>query len=219
MYGQFRPSDPAYSAVRSQPSAPYSYVRRSVVTQSRRIVFCTDKSLLSLKIDCFVNTSPCDLFTLAFGQCKASPVTVRTPCRRFHPHSHHAADQVCDFALFCTLISACCRIRFAYAMYRLPPIASFRPCCYQQRPCNSDCLPPYRGDTCFSQQAGFARFAGQTKEGILFTECPRNHKFFCNSLFGFLFPVLLNLGFLFIYGFFFSGRFLFGSLFAWGLFT
>jgi hypothetical protein len=31
-----------------------------------------------------------------------------------------------------------------------------------QRPCDSDCLPPGRGDACFFQQAGFARYAGQT---------------------------------------------------------
>ena len=30
------------------------------------------------------------------------------------------------------------------AMYCSLPIASFRPCRYQQRPCNSDCLPPGR---------------------------------------------------------------------------
>jgi voltage-gated potassium channel len=47
-------------------------------------------------------------------------------------------------------------------MYCSLPIASFRPCRYQQRPCNSDCLPPGRGDACVPQ-AGFARHAGQTK--------------------------------------------------------
>ena len=41
--------------------------------------------------------------------------------------------------------------------------ASFRPCRYQQRPCNSDCLPPGRCDACLPQ-AGFARHAGQTKK-------------------------------------------------------
>jgi len=43
------------------------------------------------------------------------------------------------------------------------PIASFRPCRYQQRPCNLDCLPPGRGDACFFQQTGWTRHAGQTK--------------------------------------------------------
>ena len=44
------------------------------------------------------------------------------------------------------------------------PIASFRLCRYQQRPCVSDCLPPGRGDARFLQQAGFARYAGQTQK-------------------------------------------------------
>ena len=30
------------------------------------------------------------------------------------------------------------------------------------RNCDSDCLPPGQGDACFFQQAGFARYAGQT---------------------------------------------------------
>jgi hypothetical protein len=48
-------------------------------------------------------------------------------------------------------------------MYRSLPIASFRPCRYQQRPCDSDCLPPDRGDASLTL-AGFARHAGQTKK-------------------------------------------------------
>ena len=58
-----------------------------------------------------------------------------------------------------------CRIRFACAMCRSLPITSFRPCRYQQRPCDSDCLPPDRGDARFFQRAGFAIYAGQTKKG------------------------------------------------------
>ena len=50
-------------------------------------------------------------------------------------------------------------------MYRSLPIASFRPRRYQRRPCDSDYLPPDRGDACFFRQAGFASFAGQTKRG------------------------------------------------------
>lgn len=68
-----------------------------------------------------------------------------------YPQSHHGADQVSGFALFCTLAHPFCRIRFAFAMYRSLPIASFRPCRCQQRPCNSDCLPPGRGDACVPQ--------------------------------------------------------------------
>jgi hypothetical protein len=88
----------------------------------------------------------------------------RKPCEQCHPQSHHGTDQVSGFALFCTLTLPSCRIRFAFAMYRSIPIASFRPCRCQQRPCNSDCLPPGRGDACVPQ-AGFARHAGQTKKG------------------------------------------------------
>jgi hypothetical protein len=87
----------------------------------------------------------------------------RVPCERCHPQTHHGADQVPGLALFCTLTLPSCRIRFAFAMYRSLPIASFRPCRCQQRPCNSDCLPPGRGDACVPQ-AGFARHAGQTKK-------------------------------------------------------
>ena len=89
----------------------------------------------------------------------------RTPCEQSHPQARYGADQVSGFALFCTLTLLYRRIRFAYAMYRSLPIASFRPCRYQQRPCDSDCLPPGRGDACVPQ-AGFARHAGQTKKRI-----------------------------------------------------
>ncbi|WP_229676512.1 hypothetical protein, partial [Marinomonas arctica] len=34
----------------------------------------------------------------------------------------------------------------------------------QQRPCDSDSLPPSRGETGFFQPDGFASFAGQTKK-------------------------------------------------------
>ena len=97
----------------------------------------------------------------------------RVPCEQCHPQTHHGPDQVSGFALFCTLAHPFCRIRFAFAMYRSLPIASFRPCRCQQRPCNSDCLPPGRGDACVPQ-AGFARHAGQTKKG----GCQGNHPFF-----------------------------------------
>jgi len=71
-------------------------------------------------------------------------------------------DQVSGFALCCTLTHPLRRIRFACAMCSLLPIASFRPCRCQQRPCDSDCLPPDQGDVCILQQAGFASSAGQT---------------------------------------------------------
>ena len=89
----------------------------------------------------------------------------RVPCEQSHPQSRYGADQVLGFALFCTLTLPYRRIRFTCAMYRSLPIASFRPCRCQQRPCDSDCLPPGRGDACVPQ-AGFARHAGQTKKGF-----------------------------------------------------
>jgi len=72
-------------------------------------------------------------------------------------------DQVSGFALLCTLTLPLRRIRFAHAVCSLLPIASFRLCRCQQRPCDSDCLPPDRGDACFLQQARFAGSAGQTQ--------------------------------------------------------
>ncbi len=85
------------------------------------------------------------------------------PCELLHPQSHNGSDQVVDFTTFCTLILPLCRIRFTCAVCSSLPIASFRPCRYQQRPCDSDCLPPGQGDICFFQQTGGASHAGQTK--------------------------------------------------------
>ena len=87
---------------------------------------------------------------------QASPVTVRSPCNQLHPQTQYRSDQVSDVALFCTLAHLHCRIRFAFAMCRSPPITSFRPCRCQQRPCDSDCLPPDQGDASFFQLTGFA---------------------------------------------------------------
>jgi len=92
------------------------------------------------------------------------PQLLRTPRVLLHPHSRHGSDQESGFALSCTLTHPWSRIRFACAVCSSLPIASFRPCRYRQRPCDSDCLPPGRGDACFFQQAGFARYAGQTKK-------------------------------------------------------
>ena len=60
-----------------------------------------------------------------------------------------------------------CRIRFAYAPVTSLPIASFRPCRCQQRPCESDCLPFGPGDPRFLQRGGLSGFAGQTKGPLL----------------------------------------------------
>jgi len=92
------------------------------------------------------------------------PQLLRAPGELLHPQSRHGFDQVLDVTPFCTLTLPCRRIRFAYAVCRSLPIASFRPCRYQQRPCDSDCLPPDQGNSCFFQQDGFARSAGQTKK-------------------------------------------------------
>ena len=99
------------------------------------------------------------------GTIRVLPQLPRTPCELPHPQPRVRADQVSGFALCCTLTLLPRRIRFTCAMCSSLPIASFRPCRYRQRPCDSDCLPPGRGDACFFQQAGFARFAGQTKKG------------------------------------------------------
>ena len=79
------------------------------------------------------------------------PQLRRVPCDRCHPQPPRRSDQEQGFTLQCTLTHLPCRIRFAFAMYRSLPIASFRPCRCQQRPCDSDCLPPGRGDTHFFQ--------------------------------------------------------------------
>jgi hypothetical protein len=92
------------------------------------------------------------------------PQLPRTPGKLRHPQSPNGFDQVSGFALFCTLTLPSGRIRFTCAMGSLLPIASFRPCRCRQRPCDSDCLPLGRGDACFLQQAGVARYAGQTKK-------------------------------------------------------
>ena len=98
------------------------------------------------------------------GTIQGFPKLLRVPCEPLHPQSRHGSDQVLGFTPFCTLTLPCCRIRFTFAVCRSLPIASFRPCRCQQRPCDLDCLPPDRGDVppCGT---GFARSAGQTKKG------------------------------------------------------
>jgi len=103
------------------------------------------------------------LYSAKHGNSARLPRLRQAPGEQSHPQSRIRNDQVSGFALFWTLTLLIRRIRFAYAMYRSLPIASFRPCRYQQRPCDSDCLPPGRGDACLTQ-AGFARHAGQTKK-------------------------------------------------------
>ena len=113
----------------------------------------------------FLLNLPIPAFAMTYGNNTRLPRLRRTPYEQSHPQAHHGTDQVSGFALFWTLTLPQRRIRFAYAMYCSLPIASFRPCRYQQRPCDSDCLPPDRGDTSLTL-AGFARHAGQTKMGM-----------------------------------------------------
>ena len=108
---------------------------------------------------------PIPATTLTYGNNARLPRLRRTPCEQSHPQARYGTDQVSGFTLFCTFTLPYRRIRFAYAMYHSLPIASFRPCRCQQRPCDSDCLPPGRGDACLPQ-AGFARHAGQTKKHL-----------------------------------------------------
>ena len=96
----------------------------------------------------------------------------QVPCEQPHPQSRHGSDQVSGFTLFRTLTHPQRRSRFARAVCRSLPIASFRPHRYQRRPCDSDCLPLGRGDACVFQQAGFARHAGQTKRQSQLCPCP-----------------------------------------------
>ncbi len=105
-----------------------------------------------------------DPLTVRTWTIRGFPSYLLAPCKLRHPQSHDRFDQVSGFALLCTLTHLPCRIRFTCAMCNLLPIASFRPCRCQQRPCDSDCLPPDRGDACFLQQAGFASSAGQTQK-------------------------------------------------------
>lgn len=129
----------------------------------RAFLTTTDSSATCCDFRGFLNSflSPPTTF---HGSQQASPVTALAPRRPFHPQTHPMVDQVLGFSLFCTITPIGCRIRFTYAMYRLLPIASFRPNRCQLRPCDSDYLPPDQGDTCFFQQVGFASFAGQTKK-------------------------------------------------------
>ncbi|MDP8285077.1 MAG: hypothetical protein RAP03_00305, partial [Candidatus Electryonea clarkiae] len=64
---------------------------------------------------------------------------------RLYPQSRYRSDLVSGFAILCTLTHLSRRIRFAYAVHRMLPMASFRPCRCQQRPCQSVLLPPNRG--------------------------------------------------------------------------
>ena len=123
--------------------------------------FICHLTLLRLTSSCLL-CLPIHAATLTYRNNARLPRLRRTPCEQSHPQTRNGTDQVWGFTLFCTLTLPFRRIRFAYAMYRSLPIASFRPCRYQQRPCDSDCLPPGRGDACIPQ-AGFARHAGQTK--------------------------------------------------------
>ena len=114
------------------------------------------------------------------------PQLLLAPCELLHPQSHNGSDQVVDFTTFCTLILPLCRIRFTCAVCSSLPIASFRPCRYQQRPCDSDCLPPGQGDICFFQQTGGASHAGQTKgrakNPAFYKICPFEQFKRCSSL-------------------------------------
>ena len=86
------------------------------------------------------------------------------PCKLLHPQSRHGFDQILDFTSFCTLILPSRLISLAYAVCSSLPIASFRPCRYQQCPSESDCLPYDQDDICFFQQTGIAKSAGQKKD-------------------------------------------------------
>src|SRR5699024_11533123 len=90
--------------------------------------------------------SPCT--TLSVSQTlrgQASPVTAPAPCKIAHPQSHYATDLVSGFALFCTLTPAYCRIRFAFAVSILLPMAAFRPHRWPMTPLPFGLSSPWSG--------------------------------------------------------------------------
>jgi hypothetical protein len=139
--------------------------RRLPAFIGRNFITTTESSATSHRTG-WPRDSPCATLlrmpTADFRNDTRLPQLPRAPCELPHPQSRTGSDQVSGFAISCTLTHPSRRIRFACAMCSSLPIASFRPCRCQQRPCDSDCLPPGRGDACFFQQAGFARYAGQT---------------------------------------------------------
>ncbi len=84
---------------------------------------------LTMNLNCFLFTMSehTVINHLLQIQCQASPVITPAPCKVFHPQALHMVNRVLGFALFCTLTPMCSRIRFAFAMYTLLLMASFRP--------------------------------------------------------------------------------------------
>ena len=66
------------------------------------------------------------------------PRLISGPWKRSHPQTRTRFVRVWGVALIGRLTHRASRIRFACAMYRFLPIASFRPFRYQKRPCDSD---------------------------------------------------------------------------------
>jgi hypothetical protein len=74
--------------------------------------------------------APCTSLSLplvGFGNDTRLPRLRRTPCKQSHTQSRYGTDQVSVSRYFAHLPPPHRRIRFAYAMYRSLPIASFRP--------------------------------------------------------------------------------------------
>ena len=151
----------------NRPSGRLGFILRTVTSFHRPKlhhyygIICHLTSL-RLALSCLLYL-PIPAFSLTYGNNIRLPRLRRIPCEQSHPQTRYGTDQVSGFTLFCTFTLPQRRIRFACAMYCSLPIASFRPCRYQQRLYDSDCLPPGRGDACLSQ-AGFARPAEQTKK-------------------------------------------------------
>ena len=95
------------------------------------------------------------------------PQLLTGSCELPHPDTRHGSDQVLGIALVSTLTHPRRRIRFACAMCRSLPIASFRPWRIQAILLAIWIVVPLAGATHrFFQQALVASFAGQTSSRV-----------------------------------------------------
>ena len=96
-----------------------------------------------------------------------SPVNALDPCKIYRPQSHirkHSGIGTSSYLADSPFLLPCAETGSHNTPATLLPIASFRPRNYSRRPCDSDWLPPERGDFAFFQTNGNSSFAGQTKK-------------------------------------------------------
>ena len=111
--------------------------------------------------------SPCAFLTRSIDQwietIRGFPSYLWLPVKLPHPQSRYGSTTRYRASRYVARLPTRCAESGSLALCAASlPIASFRPCRCQQRPCDSDCLPPDQGDVCILQQAGFASSAGQT---------------------------------------------------------